>query len=206
MVLVGLVMAWRLAGSPTLRSPFPLSRKATMEGVVLLPSLLAITVGSFPSITATQELVVPRSIPIIFPIVFVFVEFRFVSRIAFRKSCATWFCSVLKNGIQNIIRLKNLYKSLIFNLLKYFPVRLRKQPCDFQSEEKADVPFEFLHHCPENRHTASLSGVIVADLTSYTGIPAEDLAFMPAFAFFAGVIPKENGQTGKAGKTSARVR
>jgi hypothetical protein len=61
-----LVIAWRFAGSPTLRSP--LSRNATIEGVVLLPSLLGITTGSLPSITATQLLVVPRSIPIIFPI------------------------------------------------------------------------------------------------------------------------------------------
>ena len=59
-------MDWRFAGSPTFRSPF--SVNATIDGVVLLPSLLAITTGSLPSITATQELVVPRSIPIIFPI------------------------------------------------------------------------------------------------------------------------------------------
>src|SRR5687768_12433326 len=66
MVLCGLVMAWRLAGSPTLRSPF--FKNATTEGVVRRPSSLAITTGSLPSITATQLLVVPRSIPIIFPI------------------------------------------------------------------------------------------------------------------------------------------
>jgi hypothetical protein len=33
------------------------------------------TVGSLPSITATQELVVPRSIPMIFPIIFIFFKF-----------------------------------------------------------------------------------------------------------------------------------
>ena len=44
--------------------------KATTEGVVLLPSALAITVGWPPSITATQLFVVPRSIPIILLIVF----------------------------------------------------------------------------------------------------------------------------------------
>ena len=66
MVLVGFVIACLLAGSPTLRSP-P-STKATTEGVVLLPSLFGITTGSLPSITLTQELVVPKSIPIIFPI------------------------------------------------------------------------------------------------------------------------------------------
>ena len=47
----------------------PFSRKATTEGVVRLPPLLGITTGSLPSITETHELVVPRSIPIIFPIV-----------------------------------------------------------------------------------------------------------------------------------------
>src|SRR5690606_31766699 len=36
-----------------------------MLGVVRFPSLLLITTGSLPSITATQLLVVPRSIPMI---------------------------------------------------------------------------------------------------------------------------------------------
>ena len=45
------------------------------EGVVRLPSLLAITTGSLPSNTATQEFVVPKSIPIIFPIIFRFFYF-----------------------------------------------------------------------------------------------------------------------------------
>src|SRR5215470_2670871 len=63
-VFSGLVMAWRLATSPTRRSPFLLM--ATIEGVVLAPSALGMTTGSPPSMTATQELVVPRSIPITF--------------------------------------------------------------------------------------------------------------------------------------------
>jgi hypothetical protein len=42
--------------------------KATTEGVVLLPSLFTITVGFPPSMTATTEFVVPRSIPIAFAI------------------------------------------------------------------------------------------------------------------------------------------
>src|ERR1700744_4852862 len=67
-VFTGFVIAWRLAGSPTFLSPF--FRKATMDGVVLRPSSLAITTGSLPSMTATQLLVVPRSIPIIFPILY----------------------------------------------------------------------------------------------------------------------------------------
>src|SRR4051812_36602958 len=35
-----------------------------MEGVVRAPSAFSMTLGAEPSITATQELVVPRSIPI----------------------------------------------------------------------------------------------------------------------------------------------
>ena len=62
-VFCGLVMAWRLAGSPTLRSP-P-SMKAMMEGVVRFPSAFVMTTGSLPSMTETQLLVVPKSIPMI---------------------------------------------------------------------------------------------------------------------------------------------
>ena len=65
-VRVGFIIACLLAGSPTFISL--LSVKATIEGVVLRPSLLAITMGSLPSTTATHELVVPKSIPIILPI------------------------------------------------------------------------------------------------------------------------------------------
>lgn len=42
----------------------------TTDGVVLAPSELAITTGSPPSITATHEFVVPKSIPIIFPMIY----------------------------------------------------------------------------------------------------------------------------------------
>src|SRR6476646_4675055 len=61
-VLSGLVTAWRLAGWPTSRSPSLV--KATIEGVVRAPSAFSMTLGLPPSITATQLLVVPRSIPI----------------------------------------------------------------------------------------------------------------------------------------------
>src|SRR5277367_3843377 len=44
----------------------PLVEKATTDGVSRLPSWLGMTVTSFPSITATTLLVVPRSIPMIF--------------------------------------------------------------------------------------------------------------------------------------------
>src|SRR6188474_3678796 len=64
-VLVGLVIAWRFATWPTRRSP--LFVNATTEGVVRAPSAFGITTGSPPSITATHELVVPRSIPMILP-------------------------------------------------------------------------------------------------------------------------------------------
>src|SRR6059058_1487453 len=61
MVRSGLVMAWRLATSPTRTSP-PLL-KATTDGVVREPSALGMTTGSPASRTLTTELVVPRSIP-----------------------------------------------------------------------------------------------------------------------------------------------
>ena len=57
----GLVIAWRLATSPTSTSP-PLE-KATTDGVVRDPSELGMTTGSPASSTATTELVVPRSMP-----------------------------------------------------------------------------------------------------------------------------------------------
>ena len=42
--------------------------KATTDGVVLSPSAFVITLACFPSITATQEFVVPKSIPITAPL------------------------------------------------------------------------------------------------------------------------------------------
>src|SRR5512142_1390080 len=66
MVDSGLVMAWRLAICPTSRSP-P-SVNATIEGVVREPSLFGMTTASPPSITETQLFVVPRSMPMTFPI------------------------------------------------------------------------------------------------------------------------------------------
>src|SRR4051794_15613260 len=65
-VFSGLVIAWRLATWPTSHSP--LLENPTTEGVVRAPSSFGITLGSPPSRTATTELVVPRSIPIIFAI------------------------------------------------------------------------------------------------------------------------------------------
>src|SRR6187397_2388181 len=65
-VLVGLVTAWRLASWPTSRSPVLVN--ATTDGMVRPPSADAMTVGSPPSMTATTEFVVPRSMPMILPI------------------------------------------------------------------------------------------------------------------------------------------
>lgn len=49
------------AADPT--SLYPYFVKAMTDGVVLIPSEFSITLGVCPSIKATQELVVPRSIP-----------------------------------------------------------------------------------------------------------------------------------------------
>src|SRR5215831_7363454 len=63
MVFSGLSTAWRLASWPTRRSP--VLANPTTEGVKRLPSSLGITVGCPPSITATTEFVVPRSMTMI---------------------------------------------------------------------------------------------------------------------------------------------
>jgi len=65
-VLRGFVTAWRLALAPTRISPS--SWYATIEGVVRAPSLFSMTRVVLPSMTATHELVVPRSMPMILPI------------------------------------------------------------------------------------------------------------------------------------------
>ena len=65
-VLCGFVTDWRLAGAPTSR--WPSFVNATTDGVVRPPSAFGITVGSPPSSTAIHELVVPRSMPIVFAI------------------------------------------------------------------------------------------------------------------------------------------
>src|SRR6185436_5529256 len=67
MVLAGFVTAWRLASWPTSRSPVFVN--ATTLGTVRPPSADAMTVGSPPSMTATTEFVVPRSIPMILAMV-----------------------------------------------------------------------------------------------------------------------------------------
>ena len=55
--------AWRLADWPTRTSPSLV--KATIDGVVRSPSLFSMTRGLPPSMMATHELVVPRSMPMI---------------------------------------------------------------------------------------------------------------------------------------------
>src|SRR5512145_1984650 len=63
-VFCGLVTACRFATCPTSRSPSLVN--ATTDGVVRPPSAFGMTTGSPPSMTATTELVVPRSMPMIF--------------------------------------------------------------------------------------------------------------------------------------------
>ena len=65
-VLFGFVTAWRFADWPTRTSES--DPNATMEGVVRSPSLFSMTRGLLPSMTATHEFVVPRSMPMVFAI------------------------------------------------------------------------------------------------------------------------------------------
>src|SRR4029450_7650673 len=64
MVFSGLMIACRFATCPTSTSPSLVN--ATTEGVKRLPSSLMMTLGSPPSMIATTEFVVPKSIPMIF--------------------------------------------------------------------------------------------------------------------------------------------
>src|SRR3954453_4568767 len=82
-VASGLVIACRLAICPPSRSPD--SVNATIDGVVRLPSELGITTGSPPSITATQELVVPRSIPMTLPMDRLPRRLRLLGRLLFAR-------------------------------------------------------------------------------------------------------------------------
>ena len=66
-MFAGFVTAWRLASWPTSRSPVLVN--ATTDGTVRPPSADAMTVGSPPSMTATTEFVVPRSMPMILPMI-----------------------------------------------------------------------------------------------------------------------------------------
>jgi hypothetical protein len=65
-VFSGLSTAWRFATWPT--RIWPSLPNPTTDGVSRPPSSLMSTFGSLPSITATTEFVVPRSIPMIFAI------------------------------------------------------------------------------------------------------------------------------------------
>src|SRR3989344_1405491 len=69
MVRDGSMIAWFLATWPTMISS---SLTCTTLGVVLVPSAFGIIVGFPPSITATAEKVVPKSIPIVGPETLVF--------------------------------------------------------------------------------------------------------------------------------------
>ncbi len=84
-VRVGLVIACLLAICPTSRSP--LSVNATTDGVVRLPSVFSITFGSPPSIMATQEFVVPRSMPMILPISFLLLLKFTAAAASLRRGC-----------------------------------------------------------------------------------------------------------------------
>ncbi len=66
-VFLGLVTAWRLAEAPTRTSPSLVN--ATIDGVVRSPSAFSMTRAFPPSMIATHEFVVPRSIPMILPMV-----------------------------------------------------------------------------------------------------------------------------------------
>ena len=115
-VLSGLVIAWFLAFCPTRRSPF--FAKATTDGVVRIPSAFAITVGSPPSITATHELVVPKSIPIILLIL------SSSELISYFYDCMPYYCFIFI-----YISLLEYFHYFIFAVLLIIYVHYRVMSC-----------------------------------------------------------------------------
>ncbi len=90
----GFVIAWRLATWPTSRSPSLVN--ATTDGVMRLPSSLTMTLGSRPSMIATHEFVVPRSIPMILPTVGILLK-----SLVFSQSVANGFNLTTCGGLSN---------------------------------------------------------------------------------------------------------
>src|SRR5512134_2674613 len=86
-VFSGLVTDWRFAGWPTSRSPA--SVNATIDGVVRAPSVFSMTRTSLPSMTATHEFVVPRSMPITLLISHLFLRQAQATRLFLRQAQAT---------------------------------------------------------------------------------------------------------------------
>src|SRR4051794_273967 len=88
MVFSGLVTACRLATCPTSRSPDLV--KATTDGVSRPPSGFVMTTGSPPSMTATTELVVPRSMPMILLIDFLENPLRDDTGLSIKLECCVF--------------------------------------------------------------------------------------------------------------------
>ena len=76
--------ARRFADAPTIHSPSFVS--ATIDGVVRSPSEFSMTFATPPSITETQLLVVPRSMPMILPMVVSSKRFIYVVALAGRAA------------------------------------------------------------------------------------------------------------------------
>ena len=70
--------------------------KAITDGVVLDPSAFSITLGVLPSIIATQEFVVPKSMPITAPLTPSDLNLRWIPH--------TFSFSVCKNNVNVLIK------------------------------------------------------------------------------------------------------
>src|SRR5690606_8910806 len=97
----------------TRRSLFLL--KATIEGVVRLPSAFAMTVGSPPSSTATTEFVVPKSIPTILPIIFPF-EFLFEFHFFYYNIIIVLMCMRIIRLVSKECKQRNVSFRLVINI------------------------------------------------------------------------------------------
>src|SRR4029079_17450769 len=101
-VFWGLVTACLLAIWPTSLSPSLV--KPTTDGVVRPPSAFGMTTGSPPSITATTELVVPRSIPITLSAILAPELFMLLSHARLRAICAPHFSAKTAHSLTHLPR------------------------------------------------------------------------------------------------------
>ncbi len=116
MVLSGLVTACRLAGSPTKSSPS--LENATTDGnafpPTVAPSAAGTMVGFPPITTAAAELLVPKSIPIIF-VIFYHPFFEISTNVGL----ITLFCEIYPFLISFVIVLSSKSTSVIMDIASW---------------------------------------------------------------------------------------
>src|SRR5687767_3608445 len=149
-VFSGFVTAWRLATWPTSRSPF--LAKPTTDGVMRLPSALTMTFGSLPSMTATTELVVPRSMPMILDIsCFSFYDFGSIEYPVIKFRCLSKPEPIIVNSDgarsdpgTNVVRMNSTTGGLHMSQFPYQPQQQKPAWVDARTADTAERERTFI--------------------------------------------------------------